>query len=132
MRDRRRDRGLRRAGLGFLLRHGSRVKHEAHLFAFDLLELNGRGLISVPIEERKYQLARVLTNAEAGVQLCGHLEGPGDIVFAHACTLGCECIVSKRPDSKYRPGPTKSRDWIKVKNQAAPAVRRGAEEERRW
>jgi bifunctional non-homologous end joining protein LigD len=118
-----------------LLRHGSRVKHEAHLYAFDLLELDGRGLISVPIEERKYQLARVLTNAEAGVQLCSHLEGPGDIVFEHACKLGCEGILSKRLGSTYRPGPRKCTDWVKVKNPAAPAVRREAEEDwgkRRW
>ena len=32
----------------------------AVLFAFDLLELDGRELIHVPIEERKYQLARLL------------------------------------------------------------------------
>ena len=79
-----------------LLRHGSRVKQQAHLFAFDLLELDGRGLIRVPIEERKYQLARLLNQASAGVQFCSHLEGPGDMVFEHACKLGCEGIVSKR------------------------------------
>jgi hypothetical protein len=79
-----------------------------HLIAFDLLELDGRGLIRVPIEERKYQLARLLNEAPAGVRLCSHLEGAGDIVFEHACKLGCEGIVSKRLGSKYRPGPAKS------------------------
>jgi hypothetical protein len=46
-----------------------------------------------------------------------------------------EGIVSKRLGSKYRPGPTKCPDWIKVKNPEAPAVKREAEEEwgkRRW
>jgi bifunctional non-homologous end joining protein LigD len=112
-----------------LLRHGPRIKPQAHLIAFDLLQLDGRGLIRVPIEERKYQLARVLTNAEAGVQLCSHLEGPGDIVFDHACKLGCEGIVSKRLGSRYRPGPNKCADWVKVKNPAAPAVKREGEED---
>jgi bifunctional non-homologous end joining protein LigD len=112
-----------------LLRHGGRIKHEAHLIAFDLLELDGRELIRVPIEERKYQLARLLHENAAGVQLCSHLEGPGDIVFEHACKLGCEGIVSKRLGSKYRPGPKKCTDWIKVKNPTAPAVRREAEED---
>jgi bifunctional non-homologous end joining protein LigD len=112
-----------------LLRQGSRVKHEAHLFAFDLLELDGRGLIRVPIEERKYQLARLLHECAAGVQLCSHLEGPGDMVFEHACKLGCEGIVSKRVGSHYRPGPRKCSDWIKVTNPAAPAVKREAEED---
>ena len=29
-------------------------------------------------------------------------EGDGDILFAHACKLGCEGIVSKRLGSAYR------------------------------
>jgi ATP-dependent DNA ligase len=47
----------------------------------------------------------------------------------YACQLGCEGIVSKRLGSRYRPGPTKCADWIKVKNPTAPAVRREREEE---
>ena len=54
---------------------------------------------------------------------------PGDVVFAYACKLGCEGIVSKRLDSRYRPGPSKCANWIKVKNPAAPAVKREAEED---
>ena len=37
--------------------------------------------------------------------------------------------MSKRLGSRYRPGPRKCSDWIKVKNPAAPAVRREAEED---
>jgi ATP-dependent DNA ligase len=48
-------------------------------------------------------------------------------VFHHACKLGCEGIVSKRLGSPYRFG--RSNDWIKVKNPAAPAVKREAEED---
>jgi bifunctional non-homologous end joining protein LigD len=33
-----------------------------------------------------------------------------------------EGLVSKRRDSRYRTGP--SRDWIKVKNPASPAMNR--------
>jgi ATP-dependent DNA ligase len=51
----------------------------------------------------------------------------GDVVFRHACKLGFEGIVSKRFGSPYRSGH--SRDWIKTKNPAAPAVRREAEED---
>jgi hypothetical protein len=42
-----------------LLRRGGRIKHEAHLIAFDLLELDGRDLTRAPIEERKAELACV-------------------------------------------------------------------------
>jgi hypothetical protein len=52
----------------------------------------------------------------------------GAIIFEHACKLGgCEGIVSKRLGSLYRSG--RSRQWLKVKYPAAPAVRREAEED---
>jgi ATP-dependent DNA ligase len=44
-----------------------------------------------------------------------------------ACKLGCEGIVSKRLGSTYSSG--RSMQWVKVKNPAAPAVRREAEED---
>ena len=46
-----------------------------------------------------------------------------------ACKLSCEGIVSKRLGSTYRSG--RSKQCVKVKNPAASAVRREAEEERR-
>jgi ATP-dependent DNA ligase len=55
------------------------------------------------------------------------MEGDGLTVFAHACKLGLEGIVSKRKDSAYRSG--RSPDWLKMKNANAPAVKREAEEE---
>jgi bifunctional non-homologous end joining protein LigD len=119
-----------------LLRRGDRVKYEAHLIAFDLLEFDGRDLRREPIEERKRRLADLLNGAKhPGLQLSEHVDQPGEVVFAHACALGCERIVSKRRGSPYRSGPRKSTDWIKVKNPAAPAVRREAEEDwgkKRW
>jgi ATP-dependent DNA ligase len=49
-------------------------------------------------------------------------------VFAHACKMGLEGIVSKRKDSAYRSG--RSPDCLKMKNPDAPAVTREAEEDR--
>ena len=46
----------------------------------------------------------------------------GPTVFAHACQLGCEGIVSKKAGSSCVSGRTDK--WIKVKNPAAPAVSR--------
>jgi hypothetical protein len=46
-------------------------------------------------------------------------------VCRQSCELGCKCIVSKRLGSTYR--SCRSRHWLKVKNPAAPAVRREAE-----
>jgi bifunctional non-homologous end joining protein LigD len=44
------------------------------------------------------------------------IEGDGAILFAHACKLGLEGIVSKRAGSRYRSGT--SRNWLKSKNPA--------------
>jgi ATP dependent DNA ligase domain len=100
------------------------------LFAFDLLELNGRDMRREPLEVRKAALAGVLgrMKAWAGIQLNEHCDDlPVDVVFRHACKLGFEGIVSKRVGSPYRSG--RSRDWLKMKNPNAPAVKREAEED---
>ena len=57
-----------------------------------------------PLEVRKATLASVLA-AAPGLRLNEHITEPdGAIVFAHACKLGLEGIVSKRKDSRYRSG----------------------------
>ena len=56
------------------------------------------------------------------------MEGDGPTVFAHACRMGLEGIVSKRRDSAYR--SDRSPDSLKMKNSAALAVKR--EEEQEW
>jgi hypothetical protein len=53
--------------------------------------------------------------------------GDGAVIYKHACALGCGGIVSKRLGSPYRAG--RSAHWLKVKNPAAPAVKREAEED---
>ena len=98
------------------------------LFAFDLLELNGQDFRREPIERRKRELGKLLRwSGQNGLQLNEHIAEPGDIVFRHACKMGLEGIVSKRLGSRYRSG--RSKDWLKFKNPAAPAVKREAEEE---
>jgi ATP-dependent DNA ligase len=57
-----------------------------------------------------------------GLNGAGHLEGDGAAIFAHACKLGCEGIVSKHREHPCRSGPSKA--WLKIKNPAAPGVLR--------
>jgi bifunctional non-homologous end joining protein LigD len=116
------------AGLAvFDLARQSRCGPSAVLCAFDLLELDGRDLRWLPIEHRKRMLAKTVRGPHPGIVLNEHYEGDGETVFRHACKLGCEGIVSKRLGSPYRSG--RCADWIKVKNPAAPAVTREAEED---
>ena len=104
-----------------------RKDHHASLCAFDLLELNGQDLRDRPLEERKAALKMLLRRSHPGIAYNRHFDVEGSIVFHHACKLGCEGIVSKRLGSPYRAG--RSAHWLKVKNPAAPAVKREAEEE---
>jgi bifunctional non-homologous end joining protein LigD len=69
----------------------------------------------------------LLRRPDPGIAYNRHFDVEGSIVFHHACKLGCEGIVSKRLGSPYRAG--RSEHWIKVKNPAAPAVKREAEED---
>ena len=110
-----------------------RIRYRQHdasvfLYAFDLVELNGDDLRRDPLAVRKATLASLLARAAPGLRFNEHLnEQDGPLVFAHACKLGLEGIVSKRRNSPYRSG--RSPDWIKSKNPDAPAVRREAEED---
>jgi bifunctional non-homologous end joining protein LigD len=110
----------------------STIRYRRHnestfLFAFDLIEQNGDDLRRDPLEVRKAALVSVLAKASPGIRFNEHIEGDGPTVFAHACKMGLEGIVSKRKDSSYRSG--RSPDWLKMKNPAAPAVKREAEED---
>jgi bifunctional non-homologous end joining protein LigD len=107
--------------------HSGRRDRDVILYAFDLIELNGNDLRREPLEVRKATLASVLLKAAPGLRFNEHIEADGPTVFAHACKMGLEGIVSKRKNSTYRSGL--SRDWLKSKNPACAAVKRELEED---
>jgi ATP-dependent DNA ligase len=104
-----------------------RHNHVAILCAFDVIELDGKNLRRTPIEERKHALANLLYRERDGIALNRYYDGDGAVIYKHACALGCEGIVSKRLGSTYRSG--RVNDWLKIKNPAAPAAKREAEED---
>jgi bifunctional non-homologous end joining protein LigD len=104
-----------------------RHNHAAVLCAFDLIELDGKNLRQTPIEERKHALANLLYRERTGITLNRYYDDDGAVIFKHAGALGCEGIVSKRLGSTYRSG--RVNDWLKIKNPAASAVKREAEED---
>jgi ATP-dependent DNA ligase len=85
------------------------IRHKRHggaavLCAFDLIELDGEDMRRSSIEYRKRKLAKLVRRPQLGIVLNEHYEGDGEIIFKHACKLGCEGIVSKRIGSLYRSG----------------------------
>ncbi len=81
--------------------------------AFDLLHLDGRSLLRVPLEDRKRLLRSVLR--ESGrVRFASHIEAEG-IEFHRAATeRGLEGILAKLRRSRYEPG-SRSPAWLKIK-----------------
>jgi len=87
----------------------------ACLVAFDLLSLNGEDLRQRPLEERRAALSPLVAGVD-GILFSDALAAEGALVFAKACELGLEGIVSKRAGSRYWSG--NSRHWLKSKNPA--------------
>jgi bifunctional non-homologous end joining protein LigD len=78
-----------------------------------------------PFAERKTALRKVLKRTKGGIQYVEHTEGDGDEIFAAVCKLGLEGIVSKKLDSPYKSGPSKT--WLKIKNPKTSAVTRAVD-----
>jgi bifunctional non-homologous end joining protein LigD len=63
------------------------------LVAFDLLYLNGRVIRKLPLFQRKAELKQVLSGAD--IQFSESFEIDGREMFAHACKVGLEGVVSR-------------------------------------
>lgn len=90
---------------------GGGVRDAIVYFVFDLLYLNGRRLLSDPLEARKRALAALLPGGR--LRFAEHLDADGPAAFREACRAGLEGIVSKRRDQPYQSG--KRVGWLKTK-----------------
>jgi bifunctional non-homologous end joining protein LigD len=76
-------------------------------YAFDLLYADGFDLKRTKLIDRKSALKELLASAPPGRFLYSdHLETDGSQVYARACELGIEGVVSKLRDSPYQSGRT--------------------------
>lgn len=83
-------------------------------FAFDLLSVDGEDLTRLPLVERKKRLKKLLGRGKGVIRYTTHTDAEGSEVFAQACALGAEGIISKVRDGPYRVG-VRSSDWQKIK-----------------
>ncbi len=79
------------------------------LIAFDLLYLNGGDLRKLPLFERKAELKKIIAGTD--VQFSESFEIEGREMFAHACKVGLEGVVSTVRDSTYASG--RGNNWVK-------------------
>ena len=80
---------------------------------FDLLYLDGRSLLQVPLEDRK-RLLRSVLKEHPRVRYAAHVEGEGKAFFAAAEANGLEGIIAKLRRSTYEPGK-RTPAWLKIK-----------------
>ncbi|MEA2609326.1 MAG: bifunctional non-ous end joining protein LigD, partial [Chloroflexota bacterium] len=81
--------------------------------AFDLLYLDGRTLLGVPLEDRKRLLKSVL-RPHPRVRFAAHVEGEGKAFYEAAQAQQLEGIIAKLRRSTYEPG-RRSTAWLKLK-----------------
>jgi bifunctional non-homologous end joining protein LigD len=90
------------------------AEHPVTFMAFDLLELEGRDLLSTELRIRKKTLRETIVDSP-NILFAEHVERDGVSLFDIARESGIEGIVGKRADSLYRPG-VRTPDWVKVKS----------------
>jgi bifunctional non-homologous end joining protein LigD len=83
-------------------------------YVFDLPFFDGRDMRSLPLDERRAELKRVLeASVSDRVRVSEVFDVAIESVLGSACKLGLEGVIAKRRDSAYRAG--RSTDWIKLK-----------------
>ena len=80
---------------------------------FDLLHLDGRSLLQVPLEDRKRLLSTVL-KPSGRVRFAKHVDGEGLAFYEAAKRMGVEGIIAKHRRSRYEPG-RRVATWLKLK-----------------
>ncbi len=107
------DFGLLQERISELRAGGKRTSGPLVYQAFDLLYLDGRSLLDVPLEDRKRLLKSVLRE-HPRVRFAAHVDGAGLAFHAAAQGRNLEGIVAKLRTSRYEPG-RRSTAWLKIK-----------------
>jgi DNA ligase D-like protein (predicted ligase) len=86
----------------------------ATFIAFDLIYLDGKPLVDLPLMERQAKLADIVTESSR-ILLSQHVETHGKRYCKEVAKFGLEGAMAKRKLSTYQIGK-RSRDWLKLKN----------------
>ncbi|TKB22143.1 MAG: DNA ligase [Mesorhizobium sp.] len=86
--------------------------------AFDILHLDGRNLASLPLLQRKRALRQLVEPGAGKIQYSEHFEGDALALFRAIAKIGLNGVISKRADSPYRSGPSKT--WLKARYLRKP------------
>jgi bifunctional non-homologous end joining protein LigD len=92
------------------------IRDTVFFMVFDLLNLNGRDLTSVPLVQRRSVLENLVGQDSGPIRLSATLNASPDRIWKLVLKLGLEGVIAKRRNSTYESGQ-RSGAWVKVKAQ---------------
>ena len=90
-------------------------KSPIYFYVFDLLQLNGKDLASLPLYARKALLEKLCADASDPLRVSGALGGDPNALLKEVKRRGLEGIIGKLHDSVYEAG-RRSGAWVKIKS----------------
>lgn len=108
---------------GLRARLDGRSGRPVAFLAFDLLHLDGRSLLGIPLERRRAQLRRVLRPGDEVVAVPA-IPGEGRALFDAVVGQGLAGVMARQRSSPYLPG-VRSRLWRFIEARPAGRGRRG-------
>src|SRR5688572_7085764 len=85
-------------------------------FIFDILWLEGKNLMDLPLAKRAEILKAVVPEEHETIRRSEQFNTPGKDFFLMADRMGLEGIFAKKLDSIYTPGK-RSKHWLKIKTE---------------
>ncbi len=89
-------------------------KSPLRFYVFDLLQLDGKSLLQLPLEDRKQLLAKLCESVGDPIRYSGEIGGDAKSLLAEVKRRGLEGLIGKQRKSVYEPG-RRSGAWIKLK-----------------
>jgi bifunctional non-homologous end joining protein LigD len=89
-------------------------KTPVYFYAFDLLQLDGKSLVLLPLEARKSILEKLCVDTGDPIRYSGAIGGDAKLLLEEVKRRGLEGIIGKQRNSVYEPG-RRSGAWIKLK-----------------
>src|SRR6266853_1269823 len=89
-------------------------KSPVRFYVFDLLQLNGKSLLRLPVIQRKRLLAKICEDVADPIRYSGEIGGDAKSLLAEVKRRGLEGLIGKLRNSVYEPG-RRSGIWIKLK-----------------
>lgn len=85
-----------------------------YFYAFDLLQIDGKGMVDLPLEARKSLLEKLCSDGSDPIRYSGPIGSDADRLLKEVQRLRLEGLIGKQRNSVYEPG-RRSGAWIKLK-----------------